>query len=48
MCAGTTCTAEVLPFEHVIQSNENNAAVTDVRGREVTEDDPQNTGGSTV
>lgn len=39
MCAGTTCTAEVLPFEHVIQSNENNAAVTDVRGREVTEDD---------
>ena len=39
MCAGTTCAAEVLPFEHVIQSNENNAAVTDVREREVTEGD---------
>ena len=39
MCAGTTCAAEVLPFEHVIQSNDNNAAVTDVREREVTEGD---------
>ena len=28
-----------MPFEHAIQRNDNNAVVTDVKEREVTEDD---------
>ena len=39
MCAGIACTAELLPFEHVIQSNNNSAAVTDVIKWEVKEGD---------